>query len=148
MQEIKVIARTFETAEIAKKLGITEEELNANMKESMTLMSGKAAGICYMPDNYLDEEIQNEEKAFNRANMTFKSGHHSVYDHAHITMTLKTNKMIAMILNSLGVYATSEKSARYTKMKPETELELELYNKWLIKIQKLILTKYPDTDDL
>lgn len=147
MQEIKVVARTFETAEIAKKLGITEEELNDNMKENMTLMSGKAAGICYMPDNYLDEEIQNEEKAFNRANMTFKSGHHSVYDHAHITMTLKTNKMIAMILNSLGVYATSEKSARYTKMKPETELEIELYNKWLTKIQKLILTKYPDTDD-
>ena len=40
-------------------------------------------------------------------------------------------KIIAMLLNSLGMYATSEKSARYTIMKPETELEETLYNKWI-----------------
>ena len=52
-----------------------------------------------------------------------------------------------MILNNQSVYATSEKSARYTKMQPETDLELQLYEKWKDKIQKLILNKYPDTDD-
>lgn len=138
MQEVKVIARTFEVG--------TEHDTD-QMNKELTVLSGKAAGVCYMPDDYFENGVQDEDKALNRAEMTAKSGHHSVYDHGHITFLIKTNKMMAMILNSLGVYTTSEKSARYTKMQPETDLELELYNKWRDIIQKLILEKYPDTDD-
>ena len=137
--EVKVVARTFET------------ELTSNtdkMNEELTLLAGKAAGVCYMPDDYMESGIQDEEKALARAEQTSKSGHHSVYDHGHLTLVVKTNKMMCMILNSLGVYATSEKSARYTKMQPETELELQMYEKWKTKIQELILAKYPDTDDV
>lgn len=137
LQTVEVIARTFET-----KNDTTEQ-----MNNDLTLLAGKAAGVCYMPDNYLDEGIQNETKALNRAEGNSKSGHHSVYDHGNITFILNTNKMIAMILNSLSVYATSEKSSRYTKMHPETELELNLYDKWKTKLQKAILETYPDTDD-
>lgn len=141
-QELKVVARTFEVNTNENNIDTAEK-----MNNDLTLLSGKAAGVCYMPDDYMENGIQDVEKAMNRANNTSNSGHHSVYDHGHITFVIKTNKMICMILNSMGVYATSEKSARYTKMQPETELELQLYEKWRAKIQKLILTKYPDTDD-
>ena len=140
MQEVKVVARTFE---VETGTNDTTEEMN----NELTLLAGKAAGVCYMPDDYMENGIQNKDKALARAEQTSKSGHHSVYDHGHITFVIKTNKMMAMILNSLGVYATSEKSARYTKMQPETELELKLYEKWKAKIRGLIITKYPDMDD-
>ena len=136
--EIKVIARTYEVAE-----GETVDTLN----NDLTLLSGRAAGVCYMPDDYFDDGVYDKEKAMKRAASTSESGHHSIYDHGHITFVIKTNKMMCMILNSLGVYATSEKSARYTKMKPETELEEQLYDKWRRKIQSLILSKYPFIDD-
>lgn len=138
MQEVKVVAVTREVK--------TSEELSNYTREAVTF-SGKAAGVCYMPDSYLEDGIQNEEKAYSRALGNIKSGHHSVFDHVHLSLVLNTNKMIAMILNSLGVYATSEKSARYTKMKPETDLELQLYEKWKDKLTHMILLKYPGIDD-
>lgn len=141
MQKAKVIIRSFELDKEGKPY------TSGDMPKDMTIMSGKLAGICYMPDDYLSNGIQNEESALKRANGNSKNGHHSVYDHATITFELQSNKMMAMILNSLGVYTTSEKSARYTKMQPETELELTLYNKWRAKLQQLILAKYPDMDD-
>lgn len=147
MQKVKLVARTFEIDTVAEISGIDSIDIEDNTTNEMELLSGKAAGVCYMPDDYFENGIQNEEKALKRVEMTSKSGHHSVFDHGHLTFVIKTNKMLAMILNSLGVYATSEKSARYTKMQPETELELQLYNKWKSKIQELILAKYPDTDD-
>ena len=136
---IKVVARTFE---------VDEKHDLAQMNEDLTVLSGKAAGVCYMPDDYAENGIQDREKALKRAASNSKNGHHSVYEHGYINMVVKTTKMMCMILNSLGVYTTSEKSARYTKMQPETELELELYNKWKTKLRKLILNKYPDTDDV
>jgi thymidylate synthase ThyX len=79
-----------------------------------------------------------------RAQMTAKSGHHSVFDHGNITFLLETSKMMAMILNSVGFYTTSEKSARYTKMKPQTSTEQSFYEKWTDRIQSEILRVYPD----
>ena len=147
-QEVKLVARTFEVDTVAKVSGFDSQDIIDTTSDEMTILSGKAAGVCYMPDDYFENGVQDEDKARKRAEMTSKSGHHSVFDHGHLTFVVKTNKMMAMILNSLGVYTTSEKSARYTKMQPETELELQMYNKWKAKIQELILTKYPDTDDV
>ena len=136
--EAKVVARTFEVG--------AEHDTELINKE-LTVFSGKAAGVCYMPEDYAENGIQDADKALKRAEGNSKSGHHSVYEHGQISFVVKTSKMMAMVLNSLGVYTTSEKSARYTKMQPETELELELYNKWKGKVQSLILSRYPDTDD-
>ena len=147
-QEVKIVARTFELDLVKEISGVDLNILERNTSAELTLLAGKAAGVCYMPDDYFENGVQDKEKALKRAEMTSKSGHHSVFDHGQITMVIKTNKMMAMILNSLGVYTTSEKSARYTKMQPETELELQMYNKWKAKIQELILTKYPNTDDV
>ena len=80
-------------------------------------LSGHAAGVCYMPNNF--EALLNEpiEKTFNRANRTKTQQHHSVFAHPYITLSLEDiPKGLAMILNNEGAYNTSEKSARYTKM--------------------------------
>ena len=138
-QEIKIIAVTKEVDD-----NISIDRIN----KDLTIFSGKAAGVCYMPDDYTEKGIQDSEKALKRALGNAKSGHHSVYEHGHLSFIIKTNKMMCMILNSLGVYTTSEKSARYTKMHPETELEQQIYNKWRHKLQDIILEKLPNIDDI
>lgn len=133
----KVVARTVE--------GIVTDI--PTMNKEMTCFSGRAAGVCYMADSYSRICEQGDARALSRADGNAHNGHHSVYDHPHISLELNITKAMAMILNSLGVYSTSEKSARYTVMAPETEIENEMYQKWIQKIQKLILDKYPDYDD-
>ncbi|MDR0948214.1 MAG: FAD-dependent thymidylate synthase [Lachnospiraceae bacterium] len=132
MQQITMVARTFE---------VTDSQ---DLKEDMILLSGKAAGVCYMPDDYMDKGIQDIDRARKRAEATARSGHHSVFDHGHLSFILHTNKMMAMILNSVGLYTTSEKSARYTRMQPQTQVEIEIYEKWNVLLTEAILREYPD----
>lgn len=96
----------------------------------MTILSGKYAGTCYAADGYETIRTQPQEKAVNRAAGTAANGHHSVFQHSMVTMEIQCPKIIAMLLNSVGVSNTSEKSARYTRMRPETERENTLYEKW------------------
>ena len=80
------------------------------------------------------------------AGITSKAGHHSVFEHSHVTILVYgIPKLLAMTLNSHNNYVTSEKSARYTVMKPNTELENELYNKWLNIFMDIIPIAYPST---
>ncbi len=110
-------------------IGSTNPGFVLDKMEAMKL-SGRAAGICYMPDSFDTIQKEPEEKTLKRAKGTLSSGHHSVYDHVQYNLLLvDIPKFLAMILNNEGIYTTSEKSARYTKMKP-TEKELVLYNKW------------------
>lgn len=133
--KVKAIARTSEVTESLSD-------------ESLHVLGGKMAGICYMPEDYFDSKIQNEELAIKRANMTSGSGHHSVFDHGSITFQISgLPKILAMLLNSTEQYTTSEKSARYTIMKPETDLEIEVYNKWTNIFNKEIADKYPEIDE-
>jgi len=137
--KVRIIARTTEVK------GKSSKDIEADFR----LLAGKMAGICYMAEDYLDSAIQNEEKAIARAAMTAKSGHHSVYDHSHLTISISgLPKILAMLLNSTNYYVTSEKSARYTVMKPETEKELELYNKWKDKLVGIISAAYPNIDEV
>lgn len=48
-----------------------------------------------------------------------------------------------MVLNNEGIYNTSEKSARYTKMVLKDK-EQELYNKWLEIFKREISDMYKD----
>lgn len=137
MQTLKIVARTFDITDNGRI--ITDNCSSPDrIEHDMTLLGGKMAGICYMPDDYLSEGIQNEEKSLKRAAGNKKSGHYSVFEHGSISFILETNKMMAMILNSLGVYATSEKSGRYTVMKASSELEQKLYDKWTYLFSKII----------
>lgn len=100
------------------------------MNQELTFLSGKYAGTCYAADGYETIKMQPVEKAMKRASGTAANGHHSVFQHSMVTMEVQCPKIIAMLLNSIGVSNTSEKSARYTKMQPLTEREGELYEKW------------------
>lgn len=122
-------------------LGSTKPQ-NKLSKEEALDFGAKAAGVCYMPDDFeaiLNEPVENTQK---RVNQTLNSGHHSVYDHATYNLLLENiPKILAMVLNNEGMYTTSEKSARYTKMQP-SENELSLYNKWYDIFKNLIDKKY------
>ena len=128
--EIKVLAST--------KVG------NSISKEEAIKFSGTSAGICYMPDTIETLLNEPEEKAIKRAQSTIQRGHHSVFDHVSYNLCLVgIPKILAMILNNEGIYTTSEKSARYTKMQPSKQEE-DLYLKW-IEIYKEEITKaYPN----
>lgn len=131
--KIKVIASTKVGYEMPK-----EEALN---------FSGKSAGICYLPDTLETLFNEPEEKTSRRANMTLKSGHHSVFNHPTYNLSLEEiPKILAMILNNEKMYNTSEKSARYTKMEP-SEAEKVLYEKWIDIYKKEIAKAYPKIDE-
>lgn len=117
---------------------VVPEELN----QAMIFLSGKYAGTCYAADGYETIKTQPMEKAVKRAAGTAANGHHSVFQHSMVTMEIQCPKIIAMLLNSIGISNTSEKSARYTKMQPETEKEQELYEKWHEILEKLIWEEY------
>ena len=120
MIKIETIALTKEVEQISA------EELNYEQ----TLLSGKFGGTCYAKEGYATIRTQPVEKALNRAVSTADRGHHSVFQHGVVNMEVVCPKIIAMLLNSIGVSNTSEKSARYTQMKPDTEEENILYQKW------------------
>lgn len=130
-------------------IGILEEiTANPNSTNNMYLLGGKLAGVCYAADGYFSDAIQNVNKAINRANNTSMSGHHSVFEHSYMTILFTDiPKLMAMLLNSTEMYTTSEKSARYTKMNPSSDLELELYNKWRDKLTDIIQHKYSMFDE-
>ncbi len=117
-------------------------------KEEALLFSGRAAGICYLPDTIDKLFSEPEEKTLKRANANVASGHHSVFGHATYNFILEdVPKILAMILNNEKVYTTSEKSARYTVMKSEDSEEKKLYEKWIEIFKKRIFEEYPKFDE-
>jgi len=121
---------------------IATTQLGVESKENFDMFSGRTAGICYMPGTFADLQSEDETKTLRRINQTKNSGHHSVYDHNSITLYFdEVPKIIAMILNNEKQYTTSEKSARYTRMKL-TEKEELVYNKWIDIFKKKIAKKY------
>lgn len=123
--------------------GMTEEQL-----EAAKIFSGKNAGICYMGDSYFDSSVTDPDKALKRFVGTANNGHHSIADHVRIEVLFEcASKMLAIVLNSLQDYATSEKSGRYTIMTGNSERECELYNKWKDIFEKRILELYPSFND-
>ena len=95
------------------------------------ISSGQFAGVCYASEGFDTIKQQPLLKAIERAGTTASRHHDSVFGHFTINMEIECSKIICMILNSIGVSNTSEKSSRYTKMHPENESEQEKYEKWL-----------------
>ncbi len=127
-------------------LGSSKPQFKLSKEEAINF-GGKSAGICYMPGDIETLFSEPEEKTIRRANMTLASGHHSVFDHTTYNLALEgIPKILAMILNNEKMYTTSEKSARYTKMKP-SKCEERLYEKWIDIYQREIAIQYPDIDE-
>lgn len=111
-------------------------------KNEFDYLSGKAAGVCYMPGSFEDLLMEDKSKTEKRVLQTKLSGHHSVFDHNNISMYLSDiPKILAMIINNEHQYTTSEKSARYTKMQLTAEEQL-CYDKWLKIFAERITKKY------
>lgn len=111
-------------------------------------LGGKAAGVCYMAGEIDNILLEDQEKTEKRIKLTLGSGHHSVYEHPVFNLYLEgIPKILAMILNNEKEYVTSEKSARYTKMKVEGK-EKEIYDKWTEKLKTIIKDAYPKMKDL
>lgn len=116
-------------------------------KDNALKLCGKIAGVCYDKEGFKHLENESEEKTLRRVNMTINNGHHSVYDHINISFNIQNiPKILAMIINNEHQYTTSEKSARYTPVIKDdfyiTELEENLYNKWVNILNTIIKTKY------
>ena len=115
-----------------------------NTQKDALLFAGHAAGVCYMPDTFETLMEESEEKTLKRAKTTLSSGHHSVYDHITYNLLIEDiPKILAIVLNNEGFYTTSEKSARYTKMKPD-DVCSQYYEKWFVKFSALIEVNYGD----
>ena len=116
------------------------------INEELEQFSGQAAAVCYMKNKYFDGIANETDKAIKRFNRVIETGHHSIADHCFITVLFEDiPKMTAMVLNSLGLYNTSEKSGRYTVMESEG-MSKEIYDKWVAIFKKEIY-KYDSTLD-
>ena len=129
-----------------KVLGSTKPNYKLPKEEALDF-AGKAAGICYLPNTVEKLFEEEKEKTVKRIQRTLVSGHHSVFDHPTYNLILiDIPKILAMILNNEGMYTTSEKSARYTKMKLSQNEEI-LYEKWVNIYKKEILKMYPNIQE-
>lgn len=112
-------------------------------KDDVTNFCGKALGMCYEQDNF--DQIMQEpaEVSKKRAMGCIKSGHHSGFEHAKYTFVIEgIPKMLAMVLNNQGKYATSEKSGRYTVLDVQDEEEIALRKKWQDRFYEILHGKY------
>lgn len=152
--EIQLVGRTCELSKDQMKQVKDEYEKRTGEKKSYAqimrneflISAGKAAGICYMPDDYFEKGIQDDEKAYKRGIKTLSTGHKTVGEHDHVSFIMRVPKIICILLNSIQIYNTSEKSSRYTVMKETSEKpskSYQLYQKWSTMFQEAIRNVYP-----
>lgn len=121
---------------------------SSDMLANFKKFAGAQAGICYMSDKYFGTYVTDPEKALKRFDTVIATGHHSIADHVQVTILLEeVPKIVAMYLNNLSSYATSEKSGRYTQMTGNTEIETHLYTKWCDVFKTRIVEVYGDKID-
>lgn len=123
-------------------------EVMPEVLEDLKRFAGAEAGICYMSKPYFDSYVSDELKALNRFTTVASTGHHSVAGHSQVAVLFEgIPKIVAMYLNNLGCYETSEKSGRYTVMTGSSELETEIYEKWCKKLNDKIHEYYGELVD-
>jgi thymidylate synthase ThyX len=112
------------------KIEVIGSSKNLKEKEDFLKFSQNCGRVCYSEKDF--EELMSEETNPALIKQMLNSGHHSVFEHINLTLYFKDMpKIFAMILNNEKQYATSEKSARYTKMSDIEPLQKEKYNKWM-----------------
>jgi hypothetical protein len=112
-------------------------------KEDSLLLGGKCAGVCYLSGDR-DVFKEEKEKTLRRVELTLTNGHHSVYEHANITLHIKNlPKILSIFLVSEKQYNASIKSGRYTRMDEVSNKEKKLYDKWIEKFERRIEEVYP-----
>lgn len=145
----KVLAQSTVSA-CSGDAAVTGRPFNSPDEGFMNL-SGFSANVCYSNGydaDSIDGKLHDYDKNVDRFHRVIGTGHHSIADHPTITVYMGgISKMMAMILNSLGMYATSERSARYTNVaKSASEPEVVLYEKWKKIISSMIEKMYPSIE--
>ncbi len=116
---------------------------NIKKKEDVLKFAQSCGRVCYSEKNF--DEV-NQEETTKILERLLNSGHHSPFDHIIFNLEFsEIPKLGAMILNNEKFYTTSEKSARYTKMKLSQNQE-KLYEKWKNFFSNSISEKYPFLD--
>ncbi|MBS7401566.1 MAG: FAD-dependent thymidylate synthase [Eubacteriales bacterium] len=111
-------------------------------KKELDRFGGMAAGVCYMAHDFATLHAEDESKTFRRVEMTKTNGHHSVYDHATITLYLHCiPRVLEGMLDNERYMVSSVKSGRYT-LHPLPDDEQKVYDKWLGKFETLIRDTY------
>ncbi len=111
-------------------------------KKELDRFGGMAAGVCYMAHDFATLRAEDETKTFRRADLTKTNGHHSVYDHATITLYLHCiPRILEGMLDNERYMVSSVKSGRYT-LHPLPEDEQALYDKWQTTFADLIRETY------
>ncbi len=129
-----------------------DQEGKFNINKAL-LQCGRIGGICYSPDGYEKLRREKVETTIKRVDLTINLGHHSIYDHVQISLEIEgIPKILAMILNNEKQYTTSEKSSRYTHIvanqdSPLSEIEVQLYEKWITIFEEMISEQYPEIDE-
>lgn len=128
-------------------IGVCNENMS-QVLENLKRFAGAEGGICYMSKPYFDSYVTDPEKALKRFTTVAATGHHSIAGHSQVALLFEgVPKIIAMFLNNLNDYETSEKSGRYTVMTGNTDVEMEVYTKWCEKLQTVIKDTYGDKID-
>lgn len=110
--------------------------------EEMKRFSYGCGRICYTKKDF--EELKKEIVDDKLMNGMVKRGHHSIFEHISLGFYMMgIPKILAMVLNNEKQYATSEKSARYTKMTDIEPAQNEKYEKWMELLIPEIDKVYP-----
>lgn len=116
--------------------------------EDLEIIAGKNAGISQIRDTYYNSPVSDSSRALPRFKATALSGHTSVSNHAKVEVVFDgASRLMAMIMNNLRYYDTTERSGRFTEMVGNTQDQCELYDKWNNIFKERILEIYPDFND-
>ena len=122
---------------------VAPNEKRVLTKQEALIISGQCLNMCYLKDDFEKIKHEPEETSLKRARRCIASGHHSGFEHVKYTFEISDiSKMLAMILNSQGVYATSEKSGRYRVLDFDSEQEKKLRDKWQEIFYNILCEKY------
>jgi hypothetical protein len=102
------------------------------------------ARTCYAEKKTWDELLEESFKP-GLILALIKKEHHSPFDHFSLNFRFEDlEKALAMVFNNQGVYATSERSGRYTRMSDISDHQLGLYTKWANWFQEEISRRFPE----
>lgn len=133
---------------LSKENYFINENGRFNQKEAFKTAGLKAA-VCFKPGEITPWDIreqESEETLVKRGINTIKSDHVTPSQQVPISLEIyEIPKVICMYLNNLGMQAADERSLRYTEVEDNaylTEIEVELYNKWMDELQNLLWEDY------
>lgn len=148
---VDIIAKNEEQSKLLQKMADEiAEKFQGKISRDFNLdfnrrVAGLMGATCYMPDTFETLNKKPLENILNIAGLVENNRHHSTFGHSFLTLQISgIPKALAMVLNNEKDYNTSEKSARYTKMKDIEPTQNALYNKWVEIFKEEIQKKHPN----